>query len=186
VAGKVSSETLTTSGSTYSITPAGTNRIFLALAHGNNVFNFGVYLTSLGSFEMIELDSNVVSASGVGFQQASAANPQGNYALNLTGVSGTSNGNEEDINGAITVPGDSTIGGFLDVNNAGSLFTNLQLSGSTIATVSSFGRGTLILQTGQQNPATFNMAYYVVDSQTVLVVEIDGQRVLIGTLPKQF
>lgn len=185
-AGKIFSETLTTAGSTYSITPAGTNRILLILAHGNNVFNFGVYLTSLGTFEMIELDTNVVSASGRGFQQSSTATPQGNYALNLTGVSGTSNGSAEDINGAIAISGNSTINGLLDINNAGTLITNILLSGSTIDATTTFGRGTLILQSGQPNPSTFNMAYYVVDSQTVVLVEIDGQRVLTGVAPRQF
>jgi len=184
-AGKIFSEALTTT-STYSITPAATNRIFLTLAHSNNTFEYGVYLTSLGTMEMIELDGNVVSASGLGYQQTSAATPQGTYALNLTGVSGSSNGNEEDINGAISIPGNSTLGGFLDINNAGTILTNLQLSGSTIANVATFGRGTLILRSGQPTPSTFNMAYYVVSGQTVLVVETDSQRVLIGTLPNQF
>jgi hypothetical protein len=185
-AGKIFSEAFTTAGSTYAITPGASNRIFLTLAHGNNTFNFGVYLTSTGSFEMIELDTNVVSANGMGFQQTSANTPLGNYALNLTGVSGNSKGNEEDINGAIAIPGNSTISGFLDINDAGTLVTNLQLSGSTIDSVTTFGRGTLIFQSGQPNPSTFNMAYYVVDSQTVLLVETDGQRVLTGTAPLQF
>jgi hypothetical protein len=185
-AGKVFSEILSTSGSTYTITPADPHRILLMLSHGNNVFNFGVYLTSLGTFEMIELDTNVVAASGMGFQQSSTATPQGNYALNLTGVSGTSNGSAEDINGAIAIPGNSTISGLLDINNAGTLITNVQLSGSTIDAASTFGRGTLILESGQPNPSTFNMAYYVVDSQTVVFVEADGQRVLTGTAPRQF
>ncbi|MGA8223628.1 MAG: hypothetical protein WB780_18410 [Candidatus Acidiferrales bacterium] len=185
-AGSIFSETLTTSGSTYAITPASSNRIFLTLAHGNNIFNYGVYLTSNGSFEMIELDRNVVSASGMGFQQSSGATPLGSYALNLTGVSGDSNGNEEDINGAIAIPGNSTISGFLDINDAGTTVSNLLLSGSTIDSTTTFGRGTLILQSGQPNASTFHMAYYVVNSQTVLLVEIDDQRVLTGTAPLQF
>jgi hypothetical protein len=185
-AGKIFSEVLTTAGSTYAVTPASSNRIFLTLAHGNNTFNFGVYLTSSGSFEMIELDPNVVSANGMGFQQTSANTPLGNYALNLTGVSGVRKGNEEDINGAIAIPGNSTISGFLDINDAGTIVTNLLLSGSTIDSVTTFGRGTLIFQSGQPNPSTFNMAYYVVDSQTVLLVEADAQRVLTGTAPLQF
>lgn len=185
-AGKIFSEVVTAAGSTYSITPAGSNRILLTLAHGNNVFTFGVYLTANGSFELIELDPNVVSASGMGFLQTSTATPLGNYGLNLTGVAGTSNGNVEDINGAIAIPGTSTISGFLDINDAGTLASNLQLSGSTIDNVTTFGRGTLILQSGQPNPSNFNIAYYVVDSQTLLLVEIDAQRVLIGTVPRQF
>jgi len=186
VAGSIFSQALTPTTSTYSITPAATNRIFLTLIHGSNTFQYGVYLTSLGTMEMIELDANVVSASGLGYLQTSAGTPLGTYAMNLTGVSGSSNGNEEDINGAIATPGNSTISGFLDINNAGTILTNLQLSGSTIASVGNFGRGTLILRSASPNPSTFNMAYYVVGGQNVLLVEIDAQRVLIGTMPNQF
>jgi hypothetical protein len=185
-AGKIFTEALSSSGSSYSITPGATNRILLTLAHGGNVFTYGVYLTASGNLEMVELDSNVVSANGMGFPQSSTATPVGTYAVNLTGVSGDSNGNEEDINGSIAIPGNSTIGGYLDINDAGTIFPNLQLTSSTIASVTTFGRGTLLLQTGQGNPFTFNMAYYVVNSQTAVLVEVDGQRVLIGTAPLQF
>jgi len=132
---------------------------------------------------MIELDSNVSVASGVAFHQTSAAQPQGNYALNLTGAVG--NG-EEDINGAIATTSTTAVNGYLDVNSTGSVFPNLQLSGSTIGSPTPIGRGTFALQTAAPSTATFPLAYYVVDNQTALTIEIDGQRVAIGEVARQF
>jgi len=185
-AGQVFSEALTTAGSSYSNTPGGSNRFFVTLAHGGNVFTYGAYLTTSNSLELVELDANVVSASGQAFRQSSTATPSSTYAMNLTGLSGDSNGNEEDVNSSITFPGNSTVTGYLDANNAGSIFPNLPLTNSTIVNAAAFGRGTMTLHTAQPNPFTFDLVYYVVDSQTLVLVETDAHRVLIGTAPLQF
>lgn len=183
IAGQIQAQTITSSGSTYTITPVNTNRILLNISNGKTTFNYGVYLNSNGTAEMIELDTNVTVASGLAFLQSSQAAPQGSYALNLTGAVGKG---EEDINGGITSSGAAAFTGFLDANLSGSLFPNLPLSGTTFTAPSVLGRGTITLQTAAPSATSFALAYYVVDNQTYLLVEIDGQRVMLGVMSRQF
>jgi hypothetical protein len=181
--GSVETQTIASTGSTYTVTPISSNRILLNIANGKTTFIYGVYFNSDGSAEMIELDTNVTVASGLAFSQSSTAAAQGNYALNLTGAVGTG---EEDVNGSIASSGAAAITGYLDANNTGSVFPNLQLSGSTSTAPTPLGRGTITLQTAAPSATTFALAYYVVDNQTFLIVEIDGQRVMLGTMARQF
>jgi len=183
VAGRVLTQSIATSGSTYAITPPSSNRILLSVSNGSSTFTYGVYINSNGTAEMIELDTNVVVASGLAFLQSSTAAPQGNYALNLTGAVGQG---EEDVNGAIASSVAAAFTGYLDANVTGSLFPNVQLSGSSTTAPSTRGRGTITLQTAAPSPTSFALAYYVVDNQTYLLVEIDSQRVMLGVMSRQF
>jgi hypothetical protein len=183
VAGRFQPQTIATSGSTYSVSPANSNRILLNISNGSTTFTYGVYPNTNGTAVMIELDTNEVVASGLAYHQSSTAAPQGNYALNLTGTVGQG---EEDVNGAIASSGASSVSGYLDVNLTGSLFNNLLLSGSTLSAPTALGRGTLVLQTAGPTSTSFALAYYAVDPQTCLILEIDSQRVMLGIVPKQF
>ena len=183
VAGRVLTQSIATSGSTYAITPQSSNRILLSVSNGSSTFTYGVYINSNGTAEMIELDANVVVASGLAFLQSSTAAPQGDYALNLTGAVGQG---EEDVNGAIASSVAAAFTGYLDANVTGSLFPNVPLSGSSTTAPSTRGRGTITLQTAAPSPTSFALAYYVVDNQTYLLVEIDSQRVMLGVMSRQF
>jgi hypothetical protein len=183
VAGQVLAQTIASSGSTYTVTPPGSNRLLLNISNGKATFTYGVYFNSNGTAEMIELDTSVVVATGVAYLQSSTAAPQGNYALNLTGAVGKG---EEDVNGAIASSGATAITGYLDANVTGSLFPNLPLSGSTLTAPGALGRGTITLQTAAPSTTSFALAYYVVDNQTYLLVEIDRQRVMLGVMSRQF
>jgi hypothetical protein len=183
VAGQVLAQTIATSGSTYTVAPANSNRILLNVSNGTSTFTYGMYFNSNGTAEMIELDTSVVVATGLAYLQSSTAAPQGNYALNLTGAVGKG---EEDVNGAIASSGAVAFTGYLDANVGGSLFPNLLLSGSTTTAPSTLGRGTTTLETAVPSPTSFALAYYVVDNQTYLLVEIDSQRVMLGVMSRQF
>jgi hypothetical protein len=183
MAGQVLAQTIATSGSTYTVTPVNSNRILLNVSNGNSTFTYGMYFNSNGTAEMIELDTNVVVATGLAYLQSSTAAPQGNYALNLTGAVGKG---EEDVNGAIASSGAAAFTGYLDANVSGSLFPNLLLSGSTTTAPTILGRGTITLETAMPSPTSFALAYYVVDNQTYLLVEIDSQRVMLGVMSRQF
>jgi hypothetical protein len=183
VAGRVFAQTIATSGSTYTITPASSNRILLNVSNGTSTFTYGVYINSNGTAEMIELDTSVVVASGLAYLQSSTVTPQGNYALNLTGAVGKG---EEDVNGAIASPSTAAFTGYLDANVSGSLFPNVPLSGSTATAPTTLGRGTIMLESAAPSPTSFALAYYVVDNQTYLLVEIDSQRVMVGVMSRQF
>ena len=181
VAGSIQSQSIASSGSTYTIPQP--NRILLNVANGNTTSIYGVYINSNGTAEMIELDTNVKVASGLAYFQSTTAAPEGSYGLNLTGP--TSKG-EQDINGAIAAAVGGAFTGYLDANLSASVFPNLVLTGITTTSPSSLGRGLITLQTAPPSGSTFNLAYYAVDSQTYLLVELDSQRVLLGALARQF
>jgi hypothetical protein len=181
VAGSVQFQTIAASGSTYTVTNA--NRILLNVVSGKTTYIYGVYINSNGTAELIELDTNVVVASGLAYLQSITAAPQGNYGLNFSGTVGKG---EEDINGALAASGGGAFAGYLDSNVSGSVFPNLVLSGTTTTVPGILGRGTVALQTAQPSATTFDLAYYAVDSQTYLIVEIDSQRVMQGIVARQF
>jgi hypothetical protein len=176
----------TLSSSTFNVDPNLGRTIFLVTI-GSTTLNFAAYPTSTGSFEILELDSNPLT-SGVAYSQTPGASFQGNYALNLSGIASSKNGPvEQDVAGQIISTGtNGTLAGTLDINNFldhGISEGLALLSGTTIVSPASNGRGTLTLGT---SIATFPLAYYIVDNKTVLLFETDSQRVMPGTLVKQF
>jgi fibronectin-binding autotransporter adhesin len=173
-----------TAGSTYTLTPTTTsNRIVLTLSNGSINFMYAVYPTSTNSFTMVEVDKVVPVSSGMGFLQSSTSAPSGTYGINTTGQTTTG---EQDINGSISSAGTTGLTGYLDINETGSIFTNIPLSNSTITVPASFGRSTLTLATAKPTSASFTFAYYVVDNTTVLVIEMDRVAVTLGTMARQF
>jgi hypothetical protein len=147
--------------------------------------NYAAYVTSSGTVLMIELDTNPANNAGIAYLQTSTTPLQGSFALNLSGVA-TKTGTEQDISGQVATASNGTLTGSVDINNfqVNNIYQGLEiLSGSTIGSADSNGRGTLTIETAQ---ATFPLAYYIVDQKTVLLCETDSQRVLPGTLVKQF
>jgi len=177
-------ENISSSGSTYTLSPTTTsNRILLTLAAGGINFMYAVYPTKTNSFEMVEVDSVVPVSSGMGFLQSSTSAPSGTYGINTTGQTTTG---EQDINGSISSAGTTGLTGYLDINETGTIFSNIPLFNSTIAAPTSFGRSTLTLATAKPTSASFTFAYYVVDNSTVLVIEMDKVAVTLGVMDKQF
>ena len=152
-------EQISSSGSTYTLSPTTTsNRILLTLSAGGINFMYAVYPTATNSFEMVEVDSVVPVSSGMGFLQSSTSAPSGTYGINTTGQTTTG---EQDINGSISSAGTTGLTGYLDINETGTIFSNIPLSNSTIVAPASFGRATLTLATAKPTSASFTFAYYV-------------------------
>ena len=134
-------------------------------------------------------------ASGIAYQQGSLSTaPQGTFALNLTGIgfAKSSGSFEQDLARADqSGDGQHDVTGTLDFNNPannGSPFTGLPVnSTSTIMTAASNGRGTMLLKTSANGlSANFNLVYYIVDGDTVLLFDSDNNRVANGVLSLQF
>jgi hypothetical protein len=136
---------------------------------------------------LLENDDNVTVTSGVAYTQTSTATPQGSFALNLTGVA-VSTGGEQDVAGQFTTGTGGAVTGTLDVNNAantGAVTSSVPINtGSVITTVGSNGRGNP-LSLFTKFP-TFNLSYYVIDQNTALLLEMDGSRVMVGSVGQQF
>ena len=110
----------------------------------------------------------------------SLASIQGSYALDSSGLSGSS---VQVFTGQLNADGAGTVSsGTIDINTAGTLTPSEAVSGAYTA-LSSSGRGTLTL-----NPSTDNrnFAVYVVNSTQVIVVGIDSGRLAAGALFRRF
>lgn len=135
---------------------------------------------------LLETDSNA-TASGTAFLQSSTSEPNGNFGFNLTGQATGSSAGEQDILAQLGISANG-ITGSLDQNNFATGQTaqglNIQANQSTIAATDANGRGTVTLTAASAAP--FPLAYYVVDANTVLMIETDSRRVMTGLILKQF
>jgi hypothetical protein len=135
---------------------------------------------------LLETDANVV-AGGSAYLQSTTSEPNGSYALNLTGQATGVNGGEQDVLAQLGITG-TTITGSMDINNFATNSTivglNVASSKSTIVSTDSNGRGTATFTAA--NGASFPVAYYAVDQNTALMIETDSARVMTGLLTKQF
>lgn len=135
---------------------------------------------------MLESDSNA-TASGTAFLQSSTSQPAGTFAFNLSGQANGSTPGEQDILAQLAISG-TALSGTMDINNfaTGAIVTGLNIlpSKSTLASTDGNGRGTMTVVAA--DGASFPLAYYVVNSGQVLFIETDNQRVMLGTILKQF
>ncbi|HEY6253031.1 MAG TPA: hypothetical protein VI685_23985 [Candidatus Angelobacter sp.] len=166
-------QNVTLSG-TYSV--AGNGRGTMTLNSGS--INYAIY-PSTGGVQALEIDTNTV-AVGTAFQQSgpfSNSSLQGNYGLNFTGVTATT---EIDSEAQFSGDGSGHITGAADFNNGGTLSPNLSLTGSY--TISANGRGTGTLQTAL---GTQNVIFYAVSNTRTLLIDVDAGLVAVGTLQHQ-
>jgi hypothetical protein len=104
----------------------------------------------------------------------------GNFTLHLAGKTASSTIPVTAMLGGLIVDtGGNVTSGTVDVNDSGSTSAKLSVTGTSTTSSSDRGRGTLSLLSsfGSQ---TF--AYYVLDSATAKLIEIDGAHDLSGTL----
>ncbi len=184
----------TISATTYTVDPTF-GRVNFTLATGSGNFVFGAYPTSSGSLEMITLDSKT-DALGTGFLQSSPVpSAAGSFAINLTGSAITKGlPIEQDITGEVIASG-GALTGTLDINNvlATGSVASFQITSSTAPTFDTFGRGTTTIK--DSNGASFKLAFYLVSTTgvnngnaipTILLVDLDSNRVAVGELDQQF
>jgi hypothetical protein len=181
--------------STYSVDSA-TGRINLALG---STMTFAAYPTAANTVVMLELDSTAVTSGLAYQQQGTPAVPSGRFGLSLSGqgVFYNSPGSyEPNVEGEacfgsgctpVLVNG-STVLGNLDINSYGTgpqPSDPLTSSSTTFGTPGTNGRGTATL-VATDPPVTFNLVYYWVNPNTVLIVGQDKTRVQTGIMLLQF
>jgi hypothetical protein len=133
---------------------------------------------------MVETD-NLAVASGMAFPQTATGEPSGSFAANVSGIA-TKAAQEEDAAAQLSIAS-AAITGTLDLNNVavnGGVDPGLQLvNGTTIVAPDTNGRGTITLET---SVVTYPVVYYVVSSNTVLMVGTNASHVVLGTMGSQF
>ena len=180
---------LATSG-TYTVADAATGRATASLTVGGSTLQYALYPQINGALSVVEIDAfNTVA--GRALRQLggpfSGGSVVGNFALNLSGTAFHPQG-EEDIGGQVVPNGGASITGALDINYNGALTTSETLSSGSYTCgwpCTSSGRGSATLGTNTLTPSGgFNL--YIADSGDVFFLESDSNRVLVGTMQKQY
>jgi hypothetical protein len=145
-----------------------------------------VIYPSAGGLLMMEGDQNAVTA-GVGYAQTATTFTSGTsvgYGLNLTGFNGLAVDNIAQFNAAAagTTP---NVTGKLDENDQGAVIGGLTLTGTYTPDAGSTGRGSILVPAIGTVNGGLGLAYYVVNSGSALVVELDPTQATSGTFQLQ-
>jgi hypothetical protein len=151
-------------------------------------FSFIFYLASPTQAVFQETDNQITSDGTLLGQTNSpitAATLAGKYVYSWSGVSN----DEEDFVGQLSVsnatPG--AISGTMDFNEfgPGKQFFNFPIAGTLTLGSNPANNNTFQVQTTPNPPTTFNFTAYVVNTNTFLLVGVDGNRVIVGTAARQ-
>jgi hypothetical protein len=176
---------------TASTTNNGTGRFQLAttaFANGTDSnLQFAAYPSS-GGVLMLENDSEGLAVGAAYAQSATALATSGGYAFNLTGANNlgpaTPFGEVDDIAqfnpGAPATSSSSApnMTGSLDENVLGSLQPTSTLSGVYVPDTTNDGRGSITATNTNTLLGGFDLQYYVVNSSTVLFIDVDSESLL--------
>ena len=152
-------------------------------------FSFIFYLISPTQAVFQETDGGITSDGTILAQTAgpiSSATLAGDFAFIWSGVSS----DEEDFVGQmkLTSASGNNASGVMDFNEfgTGKQFFDIQFSGPLNIAAPGSGPNTLMLTTTFPTPTTtFKFTAYAVDSNTVLLVGVDSDRVLAGSIARQ-
>jgi hypothetical protein len=190
---------------TYTVDPS-TGRILLGLNLASGACpagasattaQFAAYQTAQASSTtvepavvMLEIDAAAVSTGSAYLQKATAQFTAGGFAMLLEGQGISHNepaSVQQDVEGQLNLSSSTVSSGNLDINNFNAVFQNDPISStsSSILALDSNGRGTAVLVTTNPN-SSYNLAYYVIDANTALLLDTDSNHVLIGAIARQF
>ena len=182
---------------TLTIDAAGTGRGTLNFTDvtSNQPFVYIFYMASATQGFIQDNSVNVVGDGTITAQSGTftPASLAGSYAIDWSGVN-LVNGFEEDFVGVIPISSAATnniSGGVLDFTELGDgkIFTGVGVNGFlTLQGDGSLGgaQGNAMQLTTTASPSTtFNFRAYVVDNNTIVIVGVDNDRVVIGTALRQ-
>ncbi len=158
-------------------------------------FTFAAYPFS-GGYQLLEIDSHGLLQGSGYFPTAISFTAPAGYGLNLSGANlDLSSGFWYEVDDIAQFdagsPGTSTtttpnMTGVLDENSIlGGPQPTSSLSGIYIPDPTADGRGSISATNSNTLLGGFNLQYYVVDSSTVVFIEIDQQQVAMGTFEAQ-
>jgi hypothetical protein len=170
------------SGDNYTVGPNGRGTATFTTA--GRTYTFVFYLGPVGANTTAvfqETDSGIAGDGNFTLQQSAAftlASIQGNYAIETSGISGSS---MQVSSGQIAADGAGTIpSGNLDINTAGTLSSAQPVTGSYSAPAAT-GRAVLTL-----NSSTPNYAAYIVSPTQVYILGMLSGQLAAGALLRQF
>jgi hypothetical protein len=172
---------------TYTV-DANLGRIKWSWSIGGTSYSFAAYSTSNGLLEIIELDTASL-VNGEALPQSSTGLNAGTFAINIFGVTGGSKSFVgQNLLGEVQAnPSLDSLSGTIDINSAGTLVSGVPLetttNASAISSADGAGRGTANLVT---RSGTFDVVYYVVGTNSVLLLGTDSSQVSLGSASGQF
>jgi hypothetical protein len=144
-------------------------------------FILAFYFGANGTIELTDISGGAVELGSARKQSSTlgTSTVSGNYAVNFTGTN-FSTGFEEDVAGVLSANGSGGLSGTLDINTLVSTIQGLPLTASDYA-LDSGGLGTVTINTSS---GTFNMLAYQIDANTLLLLDADTNRVMLGIMQK--
>jgi hypothetical protein len=153
----------------------------------SGTFSFIFYMASPTQAVFQETDNNIVSDGTFSSQTTSpisAATLAGDYVL---GWSGVNTGGEEDFVGQVTLTSAGSFSGLMDLNDFATATQafDVPVSGSLVLTGDGTQANTLTVNAQTSPASAFNFTVYVVNQDTLLLVGVDTDRVVAGTMTRQ-
>jgi hypothetical protein len=187
----------TLSAAMYAIdtTNAGSGRGTLTFTDSKaGTFSFIFYLISPTQAFIQDNSPGIVADGSMKMQTGGPftnAGEAGNWALNWSGqsINGTTGGfGEEDFLGQYTLSSAAAVSGGVDFTelSAGSVVTNIAISGSLGLQGDGTGRNTYQIKLSTSPSTTLNFSAYFVDPNSMFVVGTDTHRIITGTVLRNF
>ncbi|HZQ91246.1 MAG TPA: hypothetical protein VFA60_05585 [Terriglobales bacterium] len=173
---------------TYAVSDTATGRATLSFTAGSSTLQYVFYPQAGGVLNLVEVDATNVTRGAAIAQGVSTFNGSslvGEFAGLLTGADLITNRGQSDVIGQFTLNGGSALTGIVDVNNNGSTSTAQNFTASYLVD-SATGRGAASFTSNAGTLPNGVLALYIVDFNNVLFLETDSNRVLTGTIQKQF
>ena len=197
-AGTVTTDT-TLGSCTYTVDPtSGRIDLLLSTASGAcaappsaTTQEFAMYQTTQGSAVMVELDATAVTTGTSYVQAATPVAVSGSDSFGMAGQGIFHNEPalyQQNLSGQVTWGAAEGLSGNIDINNFNAVYLTDPIfnTGTTLGMLdTTSGRGTATIQ-GMNPNVTYNVAYYVINGNSALLLDTDTTRVLIGTISSQF
>jgi hypothetical protein len=158
--------------------------------NGPTTAEFAAYPTGRGSVLLLEVDPIAVGGGTALLQKVAPAIFTNDISFRFGGqglIHNSTSSIQGDVSGQIILTGTTASGGNIDVNNFSAVFPNDPINKTTtlIVAPSTLGRGTAVIS-GMNPNVTYNVVYYVIDTDTAVVFDSDATRNMTGTVLQQF
>jgi hypothetical protein len=169
----------------YSVTDSASGRTTFTWTALDGPHQFVFYPAATNALNVLQLDTT--SASGPGLSQRlsgfSNAAFTGNFAAQLNGIDFSGSAGPISAIGLLIPNGGSAVSGVLDVNDNGSV-TAASINGSYLFDTTA--RATMTLNSSSSQFRTAQIILYGADTNSGVFIELDSNRVITGTMQKQY
>ncbi len=155
---------------------------------GGVTSQFVLYPRSDGGFVMLETDGSNI-AEGLALRQTltspSVFSLAGNLALGMTGCEASAT-TPEVLTGNLMITHQGALSGILDTADSTGVTVRDELQIGAFSAALDTGRGTATILSSSEALANGTVIIYILDANNALIFESDGNRVLTGTIARQF